>query len=662
MENELRADYGVNPWRRRILQAVGAAAAVAGLSPARFVSAAAMADEGGGGPGELRGTEFSLVIGPTAVNFTGAQRIATAINGGVPAPTLYWRQGDIITLRVTNRLPAISSIHWHGILLPAEMDGVPGLSFGGIQPGQTFVYRFPVKQSGTYWYHSHSRFQEQTGLYGSIVIEPKSGERVRSDREHVVMLSDWTDDDPEHVFANLKKMSDFFNNNQPTLADFVRDVQMTGLRGALDKRKMWNRMRMMPTDFSDVTASRNISGALTYLINGMPSGKNWTGLFRPGEKVRLRFINGAATSIFDVRIPGLKMTVISADGQDVEPVPVDEFRISVAETYDVIVAPADERAYTIFAQSIDRTGYVRATLAPRLGMEGPVPRMDPAQWLTMTDMMGAMAMPGMGDMEGGAGAGAKPTGRMGASPPGHGAMEGMDHTKMAQMNPETMPQMDHSKMGQTSPEAMPQMDHGKMGQMNPEAMRQMDHSKMGHGAMGNPTMPPKVRHASTEYGPGVDMHVDMPRTNLDDPGINLRNNGRRVLTYADLHTVGGSIDTREPTRDIELHLTGNMDRFMWSFDGQKFSESLPVHFRYGERLRLVLVNDTMMNHPIHLHGMWGELESPTGEFQVRKHTINVQPAQRITYCVTADALGHWAYHCHLQYHMEAGMFREVVVS
>jgi CopA family copper-resistance protein len=625
MQHDDSSGSGVNTWRRRILQGVGAAAGFAGLGPARLFAAET-------DPGALRGTEFDLQIGATPVNFSGAQRVATAVNGRVPAPTLYWREGDTVTLRVTNRLPDTSSIHWHGILLPAEMDGVPGLSFSGIRPGETFVYRFQVKQSGTYWYHSHSAFQEQTGLYGPIVIAPKGGERVPAERDYVVMLSDWTDQDPERVFANLKKMSDFFASNQPTFGDFMRDVRSMGLGSAVDKRKMWNRMRMMPTDFSDVTASRSVSGGMHFLINGMPAAKNWTGLFRPGEKVRLRFINGSATTIFDVRIPGLKMTVVAADGQDVEPVPVDEFRISVAETYDVIVEPREDKAYTIFAQSIGRSGFVRATLAPRADMQAPVPAVDPAGWLTMTDMMGAMAMPGMGAMPG------MEQGQM----QGMAGMQGMDHSKMQGM--------DHSKMQG--------MDHSKMSDM-PSGSAQ----DMGKGAgMARAGQAPKVTHARTEYGPGVDMHVDMPRTNLDDPGINLRDNGRRVLTYADLHTIGGPADPREPTREIELHLTGNMERFMWSFDGQKFSESTPIHFRAGERLRIVLVNDTMMNHPIHLHGMWSELESPSGQFQVRKHTINVQPAQRITYRVTADAPGHWAYHCHLMYHMEAGMFREVVVS
>ncbi len=624
MHRDVSSVKSPNVLRRRLLRGLGALGACAGLEPYGTLAWAAGESRA---PTALRGNEFNLEIAPTTVNITGAPRIATAVNGQVPAPILYWCQGDIVTLRVTNRLPAISSIHWHGILVPAGMDGVPGLSFNGIAPGETFVYRFEVKQSGTYWYHSHSRFQEQSGLYGPLIIEPRGGERVRSDREHVVMLSDWTDDNPETLFAKLKKMSDFFNFNQPTAGDFIRDVSRMGLAAAVEKRSMWNRMRMRPTDFSDITGVTRSGVSFTYLMNGNSPSKNWTGLFRPGEKVRLRFINGSATTIFDVRIPDMKMTVIAADGQDVEPVTVDEIRMSVAETYDVIIEPKDDRAYTVFAQSIDRTGYARGTLAPRPGMQAEVPKTDEPQWLTMTDMMGAMAsMHGMGGQE------------------EQQNMRGMDHSKMPGMDHSTMPGMDHSNMPHMEHGSMPSMEHGDMAGMN------------------NAQSMPHVRHARTEYGPGVDMRVDMPRTNLNDPGVNLRNNGRHVLTYADLHTVGGPIDSRPPARDIELHLTGNMDRFIFSFDGQKFSESQPVHFRFGERLRLVLVNDTMMNHPIHLHGMWGELESPDGRFQVRKHTINVQPAQRVTYLVTANAPGSWAYHCHLLYHMEAGMFREVVVS
>ena len=588
--------------RRRFVTGFAAAGALAGLNVWPSLANAASLP---GNPNALSGTEFNLDIGETPVNITGRASVATAVNGSVPAPLLRWREGTAVTLRVTNRMPVATSIHWHGILLPFNMDGVPGLSFAGIAPGETFTYRFDVKQSGTYWYHSHSRFQEQTGLYGPIVVEPSSGERHPTQRDYVVMLSDWSDDNPETVMANLKKMSDYYNYNEPTATAFARDAAAMGVQQALAKRKMWNTMRMSPTDLSDVTGHH-----YTYLINGSSPDGNWTGMFTKGEKVRLRVINGSSQTIFDFRIPGLKITVVAADGQDVKPVSVDEFRIGAAEIYDVIVEPTDDRAYTLFAQSIDRMGYARGTLSPRAGLAAEVPPMDKPQWLSMIDMMGSMAMGG--DMGG---------------KHGHGGM--------------AMPGME-----------MPGMDDKSM---------KMAKTPATSGAMQAAPMV-KANHAKTEYGPGVDMHVDMPRTNINDPGIGLRDNGRRVLTYADLHTIGGPLDKRPPGREIELHLTGNMERYMWSFDGQKFTDSKPLHFRHGERLRIVLVNDSMMPHPIHLHGMWSEMESPTGEFQVRKHTILVQPAQRITYLVNADALGNWAYHCHLLYHMEAGMFRKVVVS
>ncbi|HEX5305479.1 MAG TPA: copper resistance system multicopper oxidase [Dyella sp.] len=579
---------GLDPSRRRFVQglALGSAAAGLGLLHAdRAWSADATASAAGAAaPSLLSGTEFALEIGQVPVNFTGAQRMAHAVNGLVPGPLLRWKEGTDVTLRVTNRLAVPTSIHWHGILLPYGMDGVPGISFPGIAPGETFTYRFPLRQSGTYWYHSHSGFQEQTGLYGAIVVEPAAGERHRADRDYVVLLSDWSDEDPRHIFATLKRHSDYYNFAEPTAPEFFRDVRAMGLQQALARRRMWNQMRMSPSDLADVSGA-----TYTYLMNGTTPNGNWTGLFRPGERVRLRFINGSSMSFFDVRIPGLTMTVVAADGQDVEPVPVDEFRIGAAEVYDVLVEPQDDRAYTVFAQSIDRTGYARGTLAPRPGMRAGVPAPDPRQRLTMVDMMGAMAM-------------------------GHGGHSGHDG-------------------------GMPGMDMG--------------------GAGDNV---PAVHHASTEYGPGVDMRVDMPRSNLDDPGTGLRDNGRRVLTYADLRTIGGPLDPRPPSRTIELHLTGNMERYEWSFDGVKYADATPIHFRAGERLRIVLVNDTMMNHPVHLHGMWSELENPDGSFQLRKHTINVQPAQRISYAVTADAPGRWAYHCHMLYHMEAGMFREVVVA
>lgn len=625
-----RPDGPVVPSRRRFVQSIAVGGALSGLG---YWPGAVAAQSRSREASVLSGTEFDLTIGEAPVDVTGRTRPATLVNGSLPAPVLRWREGDTVTLRVTNRLAATSSIHWHGILLPAGMDGVPGLSFNGIQPGETFVYRFPVTQSGTYWYHSHSRFQEQTGVYGAIVIEPRGGERFRAERDHVVLLSDWTDENPETLFANLKKMSDYYNFNQLTAADFARDVSRMGLEKAMAKRRMWSRMRMNPTDLTDVTAA-----TYTYLMNGAAPDGNWTALFNRGEKVRLRFINGSAMSIFDVRIPGLKMTVVSADGQDVEPVSVDEFRISTAETYDVIVEPKDDRAYTVFAQSIDRSGFARGTLAPRPGMVAEVPALDAPQWLTMTDMMGAMTMGGMHDH----GAMEKPAGQGAA-----------DHA-MPSMKPAAgaEPHAMHDAPAAAAA-ADPHAGH---------AMKSSDATRSGTSDMPGMGSTPMARHARTEYGPGVDMRVDMPRTNIDDPGIGLRDNGRRVLTYADLHTIGGPLDPRGPGREIELHLTGNMERFMWSFDGQKFSDARPLHFRHGERLRVVLVNDTMMPHPIHLHGLWSEMESPSGEFQVRKHTIMVQPAQRITYLVNADALGHWAYHCHLLYHMEAGMFRTVVVS
>ncbi|MBR9910262.1 MAG: copper resistance system multicopper oxidase [Gammaproteobacteria bacterium] len=563
----------------------------------------------------LSGQEINLVIANTPVNFTGVTRMATTINGSIPAPTLRLREGDEVTIRVTNRLPVSTSIHWHGILLPFQMDGVPGISFKGIAPGETFTYRFTLRQSGTYWYHSHSGFQEMTGMYGALIIEPKSGDRHHADQDHVIQLSDWTDEDPMHVFSKLKVQSDIYNFSQPTFLDFAQDVSNTGLQAALEKRQMWNQMRMKPTDLADLSAA-----TMTFLMNGTAPAGNWTGLFQPGDRVRLRFINAASNSFYDVRIPGLKLTVIQADGQDVEPVTVDEFRFGPGETYDLLVEPRDD-AYTIFAQSMERSGYARGTLATRQGLSAPVPPLDPVEWLTMQDMMGGMD---------------------------HGAMD-MGAMNMGAMNMGVMDQtkMDHSKM------------HGGMA---------MDHSMHQ-----NPLVKPstQVNHAKTEYGPSVDMRVDTPRTSLDDPGIGLRDlsekglrpQGHRVLTLADLKSHDGVMDDRRgPAKEFELHLTGNMERYSWSFDGLEFGKSTPVSLRHNERVRIILQNDTMMTHPMHLHGMWSELETDQGELRVRRHTIPVQPAQRISYLTTPHDLGRWAWHCHLLFHMDAGMFREVVVS
>ena len=535
---------------------------------------------------ELSGREFDLRIGETPLNVTGRPRIGLTVNGSVPAPTLRWKEGDTVTLRAANTLDEDASIHWHGILLPANMDGVPGLSFHGIRPGETYVYRFTVRQGGTYWYHSHSGFQEQRGLYGPLIIDPLEPPPFTYDREHVVMLSDWTDEDPERVFAKLKKQSDYYNFHQRTAGDFFKDVRTRGLKQTLSDRRMWGEMRMTPTDLADVSGY-----TYTYLMNGTAPAGNWTGLFQPGERVRLRFINGSSMSYFDVRIPGLKMTVVAADGQYVHPVTVDEFRIATAETYDVIVEPAGQEAYTIFAQSLDRTGFAAGTLAVRAGLRPPVPEPDPRALLSMADM-------------------------------GHGGI--------------------HAGHGAAPPAAAP----------DPHA---------GHNMAAAPAgMPSHPR--SEQNNPLVDMQTMTPTSRLDDPGIGLRENGRRVLTYSDLRSTFADPDGRDPGRTIELHLTGHMERFAWSFDGIKFSDAEPLRLTYGERLRIVLVNDTMMTHPIHLHGMWSDIENDQGQFHVRKHTVDMPPGTKRSYRVTADALGRWAYHCHLLFHMEAGMFREVRVE
>ena len=547
---------------------------------------------------EINGTDFDLRIGETPMNVTGNPRTAFTVNGSVPAPTLRWKEGDTVTLRVANTLDEDASIHWHGILLPANMDGVPGLSFHGIRPGETYVYRFKVRQGGTYWYHSHSGFQEQLGLYGPLIIDPLEPAPFQYHREHIVMLTDWTDESPERVFAKLKKQSDYYNFNQRTLGDFFSDVRTQGFKRAVADRKIWGEMRMNKTDLADVSGY-----TYTYLMNGAPPAGNWTGLFEAGERVRLRFINGSAMSYFDVRIPGLKMTVVAADGQYVHPVTVDEFRIATAETYDVIVEPSGQDAYTIFAQSIDRTGFAAGTLAVRAGLRASVPELDPRPMLTMADM-------------------------------GHG----MDHggpQKPATADPHA---------GHATPQQQPPPD--------PHA---------GHGMASMSGAP--LQHPSSENGnPLVDMQTMTPASRLDDPGIGLRDNGRRVLTYAGLRSLFDDPDGREPGRTIELHLTGHMARFAWSFNGIKFSDAEPLRLTYGERLRIVLVNDTMMTHPIHLHGMWSDIENDQGQFQVRKHTVDMPPGTRRSYRVTADALGRWAYHCHLLFHMEAGMFREVRVE
>ena len=509
----------------------------------------------------LTGNEFDLYVRKMPVVIDGRNTTATLINDSLPAPTLKMKEGETVTIRVHNEMDETTSIHWHGLIVPYEMDGVPGISFDGIPPKSTFTYTFKLQQSGTYWYHSHSGFQEQTGMFGAIVIEPKGRERHPVAEDHVVVLSDWTYKNPHTLLKLLKQRADFDNYHLPDFKKLLADIAQTDLKTAMDKRKMWNQMRMMPTDFSDLTGENTF----TYLINGRASDDAWYKKVKAGQAVKLRFINASAQTIFDVRIPGLKMTVVATDGIDVDPVSIDDFRIGVAETFDVIVTPTQE-AHTIFAQNVDRTGYVTATLATKDNARAAVPAMDGVEWLTMADMMG--------DMENGF----------------------------------------------------------------------------------------HANHARTEYDFKTDMRVDMPRANLDDPGINLRNIKRDVLTYDRLHSVDEHIfaEQRAPTREIELHLTGNMERYIWAFDGVKFADATPVNIKPGERVRITLVNDTMMMHPMHLHGMWSDMRTATGEFQVRKHTMLVHPAQKISFDVTGEA-GRWAWHCHLLYHMEAGMFREVAV-
>ena len=588
--------------RRTFVQGLAAGGLVAGMGS---LARSAWASPATASPQVLTGTQFDLRIGESLVNFTGKTRRAITVNGLLPGPLLRWREGDTVSLRVSNDLPAgnslghETSVHWHGIILPASMDGVPGMSFNGIHRGASYDYRFTLKQAGTYWYHSHSGFQEQAGLYGAIIIDPIAPEPFAYDRDYVVLLSDWTDLDPDDLFERLKKMPGHDNYGKRTVGDFLRDARRDGLSPTLADRRMWGGMRMTPTDLSDVNAN-----TYTYLMNGTTSLGNWTGVFRPGERIRLRFINGSSMTHFDVRIPGLKMTVVAADGNYVQPVVVDEFRIAAAETFDVIVEPAGADAFCIFAQDLGRSGFVSGTLAIAEGMRAPIPAIDPRPILSMADM-------------------------------GHG---GMDHAGARQ----------RIRCG-----------HG------PQRPRHGRHGSRGDDGSGTrtPDVSAAVTHPDSETGnPLVDMQVMTASARLSDPGIGLRDNGRVVLSYAMLRSAFDDPDGREPGRTIELHLTGHMEKFAWSFDGRKFSDALPLSLRYGERVRIVLVNDTMMTHPIHLHGLWSDLEDEAGNFLVRKHTIDMPPGTRRSYRVSADALGRWAYHCHLLYHMAAGMMREVRVE
>lgn len=576
-----------------------------------FARASGSADSGS------RTAPVDLTISSTSIGVGERTARATTVNGSVPGPLVRLTEGEHATLNVTNRLGEDSSIHWHGLLVPPEMDGVPKVSFPGIRPEETFTYRFPVVQSGTYWYHSHSGLQEQTGVYGPMILDPADGDPYGCDRDYVVMLSDWTFEDPYDILANLKKMGGYYNFQRRTLASLAGEKENGGLGTSIRDRLRWGRMRMDPTDIADITGY-----TYTYLMNGMTPGANWTGIFRPGERVRLRFINAGAASYFDIRIPGLSLEVIEADGQPVQPVRVEELRIAIAETYDVIVQPPEDRAYTVFAEAMDRSGFASGTLAPRTGMTSDLPARRKRPVRSMADMgMAGHNMSGMqstlnqGQMQ------ADPDSTMG----GHGGMSG----------------------------------HGGMN-MGDAAMQ----TSSGHASQnGSPGTGESVAHGPDHHGPGNTSVAATSSSRLSDPGVGLSQEERRVLVYSDLRAMNQNAGYDRVTRELELHLTGNMERYMWSFDGKAYWEvDGPIEFTYGEVVKLTFVNDTMMEHPIHLHGMWMVLDVGAGRENPKKHTINVKPAERVSVLVHADAPGKWAFHCHILYHMEMGMFRVVHVT
>lgn len=600
--------------RRQLLKAMAATGMLAGFEAllpgyARAAANRRLLENGARVPeGEPRSVEMDLHIRRETIDIAGGQTSAITINYSVPGPLVELWEGHNALLRVHNHLTAEdTSIHWHGILLPFQMDGVPGVAFPGIKPGETFEANFPVRQAGTYWYHSHSGLQEQIGQTGPIVIHPAKPEPVKSDREYVVVLNDWTFEDPHRLLAKLKEMSDYYNFSRRTAEDFVEDVEKAGWSKTIQDRLAWGRMRMSPRDIADVTGH-----TYTYLINGMHPDANWTGTFEPGERVRLRVINASAMSYFNFRIPGLPMTVVSSDGQNVQPVEIDEFQIGVAETYDVIVEPKGSKAYTLMVESMDRSGYARGTLAPRQGLSAAVPPLRAQPQRTMVDM--GMDMSGM-DMSG-----------------DQAAMKDMPH------------------------------DDGMTGMKHDSSSMSGMAKGGGTGAMMEKSGPVIARHGPGEHGPGNLKVADVQRYRLGDRGTGLEGVDHRVLTYSQLRNVKPMADKRPPSRTIEVHLTGNMDRYMWSFDGVKYSDSTPIEFPYGERIRLIMVNDTMMEHPIHLHGMFMELENKQGDHLPFKHTISVLGGSRVSLLITADEPGRWAFHCHLLYHMEMGMFRVVRVS
>ncbi len=588
--------------RRQFIQTTAQGAALAGLSTL-LPSWALGASHGNMGLPQLTGTRFDLNVGKFPVSINAKQGQAIGVNGTMPAPLIRFREGDDITINVTNTLDEDTSIHWHGLLVPFEMDGVPGVTFPGIRPKETFTYKFSVPQSGTYWYHSHSGLQEPLGHYGPLIIDPKHHDPVEYDREYVLVLSDWSFESPYRIFSKLKKVSHTYNFQQRTIPDFLQDAKERGLGPAWSEREMGGQMRMSPRDISDVTGA-----TFHYLINGHGTADNWNGVFNVGERVRLRIINASSMTMFNVRIPGLPITIVNSDGLNVQPVEVDEFQMGVAETYDVIVQPTEDKAYAFVAESIDRSGQVVATLGPRAGMRAQEPKMRAVPTLTMKDM-------------------------------------GMDHSAIGHgdMHPEAM---DHSQHN------MPDNSHSG------HDMGKMDHSM--HKMHGDSAWP--VEKKDIKQGVGVVNVNTSPLSRLDEPGIGLENVPHRVLRYTQLRSLDKNPDTRQPEREIEIHLTSNMERYMWSFDGVKFSEvKEAIKFHEGERVRVTLINNTMMPHPIHLHGMFFDLVNGADDHKPRKHTVIVKPAEKLSFDVSAEHIGDWAFHCHLLYHMHAGMMHVVSV-
>ncbi len=592
--------------RRRFLQI--AAAAGAGITLEALFSACTWAVSASESIRTDTGLIINLVISKVLLEIDSKAAKPITVNGLLPGPLLRFREGETVTIHVINQLDETTSIHWHGLLVPPDMDGVPGVSFPGIPAGETFTYTYQLRQSGTYWYHSHSGNQEQAGLYGPIIIDPITPDPYAYDNECVVMLSDWTFEDPARVLAKMKKVGSYYNFNRRTLSDVFQDASRDGWRATFADRLEWSKMRMDPTDIADVTGV-----TYTYLLNGKSAQQNWTTLFKPGERIRIRFINAGAMTHFDIRIPGLNMTLVQADGQNVEPVTIEEFRIAPAETYDMIVQPQTEEAYTIFAEAMDRSGYAAGTLALRTGLRAPIPERRIRPLRTMADMgmsgdaMAGMAMPSGGEKQ-------------------NSAMPNMTMP----VNPMT---------------AMPGMDMPT--KANPE---KADAVK-------------PAPHGADRHGPGNSTIAESPSSRVNEPGSGLGDAGRRVLVYGDLRRLMANGPEGVPEREIELHITGNMERQIWGFDGKKYSEAKePIAIDYGTRLRITFVNDTMMDHPMHLHGMWMVLENGAGARRPLKHTINVKAGERLSFDVLPDEVGKWAFHCHLLFHMELGMLRVISVA